>query len=180
MERQNKKNLMMYLLLFAVLSPGSGANAQSGEISVQDMQRHEAIRETFDDNCAACHGYDGVPMLPGTPNFVAGERLERSDEELLTTIAQGKDLMPPWEDEFTVEQRKQLLNYIRGFAGELVFQSKCSNCHEDSVPASSIPGKRKEVLEYEGAFDFCTSDIEASMSRKDVADVMDFLVSLKQ
>lgn len=180
MERQNKKNLMMVLLLFAVLSPVSGANAQSGEISAQDMQRHAAVRETFDDNCAACHGYDGVPMLPGTPNFVAGERLERSDDELLATIAQGQDLMPPWADEFTVEQRKQLLNYIRGFAGELVFQSKCSSCHEDSVPASTIPDQREAVLEYAGEIDFCSSDIEAGMSRKDVADVMDFLVSLKR
>ena len=180
MERQSKKLLIMHLMLLAAMLPSSGTFAQSGEISEQDMQRHEAVRETFDENCAACHGYDGVPMLPGTPNFIAGERLERSDDELLTTIAQGKDLMPPWEGELTVEQRKQLLNYIRGFAGELVFQSKCSSCHEDSVPANTIPGKRKEVLEYAGEIDFCTSDIEASMSRKDVADVLDFLVSLKQ
>lgn len=169
-------------MVAVTILPDSGVNAQTGEITEQDMQRHEAARESYDEYCAACHGYDGIPILPGTPNFVAGERLEKSDEELLETISKGRDLMPPWEAELDSEQRQQLVNYIRGMAGEQVFQQQCSSCHENSVPAlsSAFPGSRKAVLEYAGEIDFCTSEVEVNMSRKDIADVAVFLTSLER
>lgn len=32
---------------------------------------------SFEEYCASCHGYDGVPIVPGTPNFANGERLTK-------------------------------------------------------------------------------------------------------
>lgn len=118
MLRRNNKCLPGTVLLGAVLLQIAATNVVAGEITELELQNHTAGKATYEDNCAACHGYDGIPMLPGTPNFIAGERLERSDEELLLTIAKGREMMPPWEDELTVVQREQVLAYIRGMADE--------------------------------------------------------------
>lgn len=112
------KYLQGYLLMLAVLLPVFAGPAWGGQGSVFDQQQQDAGRGLFEENCAACHGYDGVPMLPGTPNFFAGERLDKSDEALLETITKGKDLMPSWDGELDAEQLQQLLKYIRGMAGE--------------------------------------------------------------
>ena len=37
----------------------------------------------YDAYCGTCHGFNGAPLLPNTPNFAEGERMEKSDSELL-------------------------------------------------------------------------------------------------
>lgn len=76
-------------------------------------------RDTYDEFCGACHGYDGKPLLPGTPAFVNGERLEQSDTVLLKSIRDGKgDLMPSWGDVLTEDERIAILAYVRIIAAE--------------------------------------------------------------
>lgn len=73
-------------------------------------------QEIYEEFCAACHGYDGVKQIPEAPNFARCERLEKDDETLLVIIAKGKgDLMPPWAEELTGQQMRQVLAYIRTF-----------------------------------------------------------------
>lgn len=68
----------------------------------------------FEDYCAACHGYDGIPVLPGTPNFSIGERLNKKDNELLQAINIGKgDVMPPWEGVLNEKAQQDVLDYIK-------------------------------------------------------------------
>jgi cytochrome c5 len=67
----------------------------------------------FEDYCAACHGDDGAALLPGTPSFARGERLEKSDEELLKSIAKGLKVMPPWEGILTDEEMEECLEHAR-------------------------------------------------------------------
>ena len=76
--------------------------------------------QIFMDNCAKCHGPEGLGNGPsvGSLRTQAGMNLailqERSDEELLTTISTGKGAdMPPWALVLSLEEREQVLEYVR-------------------------------------------------------------------
>ena len=73
-----------------------------------------AGRAIYDSYCGACHGFDGLPLLPNTPNFAAGERMEKPDSELLDSIRVGKGtVMPPWVGILNDEECEQVLKFIR-------------------------------------------------------------------
>jgi len=125
------------LALLVLMLPGGLAMAEEGEdaavpaveceqMASADAEAEDDTPEVIDDdalallyeeNCAFCHGYDGFPILPGAPNFAAGERLEQCDAALLATMKTGLNDMPPWEDVLTVHEQRQLLNFVRRFAG---------------------------------------------------------------
>jgi mono/diheme cytochrome c family protein len=71
-------------------------------------------QEVYDAYCGACHGFDGVPLLPNTPNFAIGERLEKSDDELLKSIRDGKGkIMPGWLGILSDEECEAVLGSIK-------------------------------------------------------------------
>ncbi len=96
------------IALFSVLALSAGSlQAESG----QDL---------FEANCAACHGFDGVAFLPGAPDFSIGERLDKTDVELMKSMKEGLNMMPPWQPEgkeivLTDEQLKSCLVHIKSF-----------------------------------------------------------------
>ena len=97
------------LLLFWAF-PGHGAYAQDSDPTAQST-------DTYEEHCGACHGYDGVPILPGAPSFADGERLGKTDAELLKSIADGKgEIMPSWSEALSEEQRIAVLRYVRKLA----------------------------------------------------------------
>ena len=51
-----------------VLAAGQVRAEQQG-ISFGTLERLHSAKMLYQDNCAACHGYDGVPLLPGAANF---------------------------------------------------------------------------------------------------------------
>ena len=75
-------------------------------------------RDIYEEFCGACHGYDGTALLPGAPSFSNGERLEKSDAELLKSIMEGKgDIMPGWGDTLSEDECETILLYVRSMAG---------------------------------------------------------------
>ncbi len=98
------------MLVLALVIPINRSRAQG------DMTLGQEVYEEF---CGACHGYDGTALLPGAPSFSSGERLEQSDTVLLKSIRDGKgDLMPPWGDILSDEERIAILAYVRRIAAE--------------------------------------------------------------
>ena len=178
--QQVKQLVFKRLAIALVLLSCSASGMADAPVTPQDMALLGEVRDLYQDNCAMCHGYDGIPMLPGTPNFFKGERFDKSDEELLESIAKGKDMMPPWEDQLDEAQHQQLLDYVKGIAGEMVFQDKCESCHGDTVPAMSgnIPKNREEIMAHVGDIELCAGDVEATMSREEITEVVVFLRSL--
>lgn len=68
----------------------------------------------YDAYCGTCHGFNGAPLLPNTPNFAEGERMEKSDSELLDSIQAGKGrVMPAWLGVLSDEECEAVLQYIR-------------------------------------------------------------------
>ena len=171
------------LVSLLVWLPAASAGNAKG-VSARDMDRLHNIRQLYHENCAMCHGEDGVPIVPGTPDFSKGERMSKSDAELLKTIREGKEMMPPWKDEMSKKKRAALLNYVRRITGDQVFQEKCSSCHNLRVApfSDSIPKTEQGLLQYKGPkLDICSGhDVEASMDRKQIVDVILFIRSLQK
>lgn len=92
-----------YLVLISAFFMGT-ANADSG-------------KELYELNCSACHGVSGEAVLPGSPSFSKGERLEKSDADLLKSISAGlKAVMPPWQGILTDDEMKSTVAHIRSLA----------------------------------------------------------------
>lgn len=137
-------------------------------------------KEIFHEKCAACHGVDGVPILPGTPEFAKGERLDRSDEELLSVIMHGKDQMPAWKETLSKQQGKDVLAYVRAIVGEKVFEEKCMKCHTRGLPSlrSDVP-KNSELKDYKGKLDICPGcNLEKEVTREELLEVIRYIRTL--
>jgi len=63
--------------------------------------------------CPMCHGIDGVPVIPGTPNFARGEGMIKPDSQLLLVVYSGAKLMPAWKGLLTRQEMINVVTYIR-------------------------------------------------------------------
>ena len=77
----------------------------------------------FKQYCAKCHGEDGKADTPKgkqmkARNFTDAEwQSGESDAELIKSVTEGKDDMPPWGKKLSKEQIESLVkNDVRGFA----------------------------------------------------------------
>ena len=71
-------------------------------------------QEIYDAYCGACHGFNGVPLLPNTPDFSAGERLDKSASALLASLQAGKGkTMPAWLGILSGAECEAVLQFIR-------------------------------------------------------------------
>ena len=72
------------LLLACVLWSGQPASAADTQRGANLYARH----------CAICHGVNGMPAMPGAPNFRRVESLMRPDAQLAGVIRSGRAGMP--------------------------------------------------------------------------------------
>ena len=168
--------ILMFPLLFSDLLAD-----ENGGASPEDMERNEKARALYHENCAMCHGYDGVPILPGAPNFVDGDRLDKKDHDLLKTLQDGKADMPGWKEVLSATEQSDVLTYVRGIAGDQVFQDKCNSCHGKSVPplSKAIPKSKEKLNNLRGPMDLCNGcDVEETMNQRQIIDVIKFLRTL--
>lgn len=89
--------------LFLALSPALSASAQGFDGGPQIYMRL----------CADCHGADGVPNLPGMPDFSRGEGLLKSDFELVDSIRFGIRGMPGFDQQISNEDMIDVLFFLR-------------------------------------------------------------------
>ena len=164
-------------LLCCVLLSGS-VSAGAVEISAADIDALGEARDIYHANCAMCHGYDGIPILPGAPNFAKGERLDKPEAELLRSIAEGRATMPPWGKELNQHEQLAVLTYIRVIGGDGLFQDYCESCHSSSMPALSeaIPKGREKLSHYAGPWEFChDSEVEHVVQREEIISLIRLL-----
>ncbi len=86
--------------------------------STSDVQVTTGER-TFITFCAGCHGLNGIAAYAGAPSFAFGERMEKSDGELFTTIVRGHEVMPGWGDKLGPELLASALDFARTLEAEL-------------------------------------------------------------
>jgi cytochrome c6 len=88
------------ILLAGLLALGGGSAAAA------DINKGGTLYAT---HCAACHGANGTPVMPGTPNFRRMESLMKPDMQLLTVIRNGKGVMPGY---FGVLRDREILDVV--------------------------------------------------------------------
>ena len=95
---------------------------QSTTTSAQPFQAENRLNSmAFDEGkslfttfCSGCHGFNGIAYFVLSPSFALGERMEKSDIELLRSIANGRGAMPGWSGKLSPLQIRRVLAYIRG------------------------------------------------------------------
>ncbi len=83
-------------------------------LTVVEMDRAWAAdvfagQAVYEASCANCHGLDGKPVLPGTPDFTRGAGLMAPDSDLVPVMKTGKGLMPGYEH---ILNEKDILNVL--------------------------------------------------------------------
>lgn len=84
----------------SVYAEAPGDNAKQGE-------------SIFLKFCAGCHGFDGKANYKYAPSFSLGESLQKDDHELLQSVLNGKNNMPPWRDKLPVQDLSNAIAYLR-------------------------------------------------------------------
>ncbi|MDH3973709.1 MAG: cytochrome c [Deltaproteobacteria bacterium] len=175
--------IIILALLLAAAFTGSAFAAEDAKW-VEKLEIIKKARAIYEENCAACHGFDGNSVLPEAPNFAKGERLDKKEEELLKTIKEGKgELMPPWKDVINEDEMKSMILYARAVTGDKLFEEICLECHSQSIPPlnSKTPSndKLKDLTE---PINICskTNIDDEEMEVEEIAGVVRFVRALKR
>lgn len=97
---------MRHLGLFAaVYALFTSATAEAGDVFEG--------RRVYAVHCASCHGDNGIPVLPGTPNLAKGDGLIAPDMMLLRSLRYGKRSMPGFESLLGRKEMLDVLAYVR-------------------------------------------------------------------
>jgi len=91
------------IVLAAALWPAAPAGAS-------DPLRGAEIYRAF---CAYCHGSDGRPLMPTTPDFSRQERLMQSDLALLAAIRAGRGAMPAFRGTLRDREILDVIAHLR-------------------------------------------------------------------
>jgi mono/diheme cytochrome c family protein len=97
-----RRRLLILALIAASIASGPAAGAGFGPGG-----------PVYDRYCANCHGADGFPNLPGTPDFTRGESLEKTDPELINAVRFGVRSMPGFDQTIDKEGLFDVVLYIR-------------------------------------------------------------------
>jgi cytochrome c6 len=69
--------------------------------------------QLYAKHCAACHGSNGVPVMPGLPNFTQPQAMMRSDAALATVIRNGRMAMPGYRGLLKDSEVYDVIAYMR-------------------------------------------------------------------
>lgn len=70
----------------------------------------ERLYTTF---CAGCHGLNGIAAYASAPSFAVGERLDKSDAQLLPRLRHGHGEMPGWDNKLPPRALTEVLVFVR-------------------------------------------------------------------
>lgn len=72
-------------------------------------------KQVYEKNCVACHGKEGKGIMPKMPDFSKGERMDKSDKHLLSSISSGVKgtAMPAWKGKLNDADMSNVLCYVK-------------------------------------------------------------------
>ena len=96
-------------------------------------------QETYQDNCAACHGADGSGELLGSADFTDLRQMdELAPRDLYLTVTQGRGSMPAWQSRLSQDARWAVIDYLRTFSYDPGLES---------VSAEAVPSPAGTAIE---------------------------------
>lgn len=105
--------------LSSSLLPAAPAKAPVAAPPGQNRARIALGTSIYSRFCGGCHGFNGIATYVNSPSFALGERLHKSDDELASSIRNGRGEMPSWEFMLKPEEIEALVGYVRTFAQTL-------------------------------------------------------------
>jgi mono/diheme cytochrome c family protein len=69
--------------------------------------------ELYRQHCAACHGGDGRPLMPGATDFSRPSSLLKPDLSLLGVIRAGKGAMPAYQGQLRDREMLDIIAHLR-------------------------------------------------------------------
>lgn len=103
--RQRRLRRISLVLAFGALGLSAATAARASDLA--------AGQRVYERQCAGCHGIDGRPTMPHTPDFTRGESLQIPDVEMVRRIKTGKDLMPGYNRVISDDDILNVIAYIR-------------------------------------------------------------------
>ena len=97
---------------YFVISLLIGGLTLAGSLDFSFLQARSG-HEVYERFCVTCHNYDGRGADRETNLFADRRRLRTADQELLTSIMDGKNDMPGYSNVLTYEEAQNVLKYIR-------------------------------------------------------------------
>lgn len=67
----------------------------------------------YNERCSDCHGTQGVPTMPGVPDFTRSQALMQTDLDLVKTISVGKGMMPAFQGRLSEREILDVIAYLR-------------------------------------------------------------------
>lgn len=67
----------------------------------------------YASHCAICHGAQGQPVWPGTPDFRRAGALMKPDAQLLATLRIGRGVMPAYQGILRNQDMHDVMAYLR-------------------------------------------------------------------
>ncbi|HKU43321.1 MAG TPA: cytochrome c [Polyangiales bacterium] len=96
--------------------------AAAGQAEPEAGGVSRAAAALWNVSCASCHGRDGKGQGPGRPpgaqlpDFTSAEyQKQRSDQDLLSVIKDGKGMMPGFGKQLNEQGLSALLSHVRSF-----------------------------------------------------------------
>lgn len=143
----------------------------------QNPQAMQLGERLFDDNCAACHGYDakgGVTV--GAPDLVDNTwEFGGKVSDVVASITHGRSgVMPAWEGQLRYGQIKNVAHYVLSLSGaahdtaaaavgKRVFDKNCSVCHGVDGTGNQMlgaPDLADNIWKWGGSLDAIMATIE--------------------
>jgi len=128
MKRKNKKIIMILLLgVSSTLFAQSAWKAPDTANGLQNPTKDYSSslkngKKLYKQQCLMCHGAKGngrgpagIALTPKPANFTSEKLQQQSDGELFWKLTNGKSPMAAYEKILSVQQRWDLINYIRTF-----------------------------------------------------------------
>ncbi|MGO9600441.1 MAG: c-type cytochrome [Isosphaeraceae bacterium] len=113
----------------AAVLPAALPTANTASTAAQ-AEKIRAAQTTFNTLCIACHGADGRgtavrAAMPALPNFTSHDwHISKSNNQLTSSIMEGKGLMPAWNTQLTADRARDLALFVRSFgAPELMAET---------------------------------------------------------
>lgn len=92
---------------------------------------HSNGKFTYLTFCAGCHGFSGMHFFEYAPSFAMGQRLTKSDAELMNSILHGKGLMPSWDDKLPQSDLDDALAYLRLLSVQTAYGTDTSGINDE-------------------------------------------------
>jgi mono/diheme cytochrome c family protein len=113
-------NVLVGVVAVGLLLTIPDRTAATTEAGSADVSNGKKI---FVRYCSGCHGAqgqgDGYPLLGRAPaNLASPATKERSDEELIRTLHEGKPNMPAWKYRLSPQDSRDVLAYVRSLSSE--------------------------------------------------------------